>query len=241
MQDTRYKRLATNKMNGILIVDKPQGITSHDIVDFIRKRFLIKKVGHAGTLDPEATGVLVLLLGSFTRRSSEFSSCDKEYEASLTLGLSTDTQDAKGRIIKQQEVASLDLKQIEQTFGQFLGEIEQTPPMFAALRYKGQRLYKLARKGIEVKRRSRRVFIYKIKITNLALPHIYFVVKCSKGTYIRTLCSDIAEGLGYPGYMSGLRRIKSGSFDIKQAITLDNLRHFSVQQLRQALLQDEIN
>lgn len=222
-------------MDGILIVDKPKGASSHDIVDFIRKRFQIKKAGHAGTLDPQATGVLVILLGGFTKRSAEYSWHDKEYEVCLTLGLSTDTQDAEGRIIKQQQLPSLNLKQIKQTFGQFSGQIEQVPPMFSALRYKGQRLYKLARKGIEVKRRSRRVYIYKLEITNLALPHIYFAVRCSKGTYIRTLCFDIAERLGCPGYMSGLRRTRSGPFAINQAISLDRLKDLSPRQLKQTL------
>jgi len=225
-------------MNGILIVDKPRGLTSHDIVDFIRKRFRIKKVGHAGTLDPQATGVLVILVGSFTKLSKELTLHDKEYDSCLTLGIATNSQDAEGRIIKRQKVVDFSLEKAEQVFGQFLGKIEQIPPMFSAARYKGKRLYVLARQGLDVRRPRHEVHIYKLEITKFVLPDIYFVVKCSKGTYIRTLCVDIAERLGYPGYMSKLRRIKSGTFLDTQALGLDKLKQFSFQQLREALLKE---
>ena len=223
-------------MDGILIVDKPRGFTSHDVVDFIRRKFRIKKAGHAGTLDPQATGVLVILLGRLTKKSGVFSADDKEYQATLELGVSTDTQDAQGRIIKQKQVGNFSSEQIEQVFKQFLGKIEQVPSMFSALKHKGQRLYSLARKGIEVQRPAREVFIHQLQINKVRLPHIYFSVKCSKGTYIRTLCADIAERLGCPGHMSELRRVSCGPFSIKQAIGLDRLKDYSPQQLRRALL-----
>ncbi len=225
-------------MDGILIVDKPKGFTSHDIVDFIRKRFRIKKAGHAGTLDPQTTGILIILVGKFTKRSKELTGHDKEYEACLTLGIATDTLDGGGRIIKKENLANYNLRQIEDVFGRFLGEIEQTPPMFSALKYKGKRLYALARQGVEVERAPRKVYIYRIKITRFIFPHIYFAVKCSKGTYIRTLCTDIAEKLGCAGYMSELRRIKSGPFTINQAISLDKLKHLPPQELEEVLIQD---
>ena len=225
-------------INGILIVDKPKGLTSHDIVDFIRKRFRIKKVGHAGTLDPQATGVLVVLLGSFTKLSEKLTLHDKEYDSCLTLGIATDSQDAEGRVIKRQKVVDFSLEKAKQVFSQFLGKIEQIPPMFSALKIKGRRLYTLARQGVEIGRPLHQVCIYKLEITKFAFPDIYFVVKCSKGTYIRTLCVDIAERLGYPGYMSKLRRIKSGTFLDTQAISLDKLNRLSFQQLREALLKE---
>ncbi len=223
-------------MDGILIVDKPAGITSHDVVDFIRRQFRIKKVGHAGTLDPQATGILVILLGRLTKLSQQISGHDKEYQARLTLGIATDSQDGQGRIVKKEPVANLTLEQIEETFCQFLGEIKQIPPMFSALKYQGKRLYKLARQHLEVKRRPRQVYIYKLSLTSFKLPDICFIVRCSKGTYIRTLCVDIAQRLGCPGYLSALRRVKSGPFTIAQAISLDELRHFSDRQLRQGLI-----
>lgn len=223
-------------MNGILIVNKPKGLTSHDIVDFIRRKFQIKKVGHAGTLDPGATGVLVLLLGNSTKMSKEFTDYDKEYRACLTLGVATDTQDGQGQIVEKREISSLTLAQIEQAFGQFLGKIKQIPPMFSALKIRGRRLYALAREGLEVERLPRQTLIYKLKITKFSLPHIYFEVGCSKGTYIRTLCVDIAQKLGCVGHMSELCRIRSGPFAISQAVELDKLKHFSAQQLRETLI-----
>lgn len=222
-------------MDGILIVDKPKGVTSHDIVDFVRKRFQIKKVGHAGTLDPAATGVLVVLLGEATKRFSKFSSDDKEYKGCLTLGIATDSLDRDGRIIKEEKVINVNLKQAEEVFGQFLGKISQIPPMFSALKYNGQRLYKLARQGIEVARRPRQVFIHELKITGFLPPHIHFVVKCSKGTYIRSLCQDIAQRLGCAGFLSELQRIGCGPFTIDQAISLDELKRLSHQQFHKLL------
>ncbi|MBN2097395.1 MAG: tRNA pseudouridine(55) synthase TruB [Candidatus Omnitrophica bacterium] len=223
-------------MDGILIVDKPKGATSHDIVDFVRKRFSVQKVGHAGTLDPEATGVLVLLVGKWTKRSQEFTNSDKEYQACLTLGIATDTWDAHGRIIKKEKLKSITTQKIEQAFSQFLGEIEQVPPMFSAIRHQGKRLYSLARQGIELQRSKRQVHIYKLQITEINFPDINFLVSCSKGTYIRSLCVDIARALGCLGYLSALRRVSCGRFTLAQALSLENLKNFSDPELEQALL-----
>lgn len=222
-------------MDGILIVDKPKGLTSHDVVDFIRKRFHLKKVGHAGTLDPLATGVLVILIGSLTKKSADLISQDKEYEVVLSLGVATDTQDGQGEVVKREKVNNLSLEQIKHTFSKFLGRIEQTPPMFSALKIKGKKLYTLARKGIEIKRPSRPVHIYKLEIKKFTSPDINFIINCSKGTYVRTLCADIAERLGCCGYMSYLRRVRSGTFVISQSIHWDILSQLSVQKLSQTL------
>lgn len=226
-------------MDGILIVDKPEGLTSHDVVDLVRQRFHLQKVGHAGTLDPQATGVLVVLIGKFTKKSATYSGCDKEYAARLTLGMATDTQDSQGRVVKREYVEAMELEKVERVFQQFLGKVEQIPPMFSALKYKGQRLYALARKGIEVQRPARSVYIYKINLTGLEPPHINFTVSCSKGTYIRTLCMDIAERLGCVGYMSKLRRIRCGTFTLNQAISLGRLQGLSWEELSTILTQDE--
>lgn len=225
-------------MDGILLVDKPKGYTSHDLVDFIRKNFYIKKVGHAGTLDPQATGLLVILIGKYTKRSREFSRHDKEYEACLTLGLATDSQDAEGRIIARQDVPNFNKDKIKHAFNQFLGDIEQIPSMFSALRYKGKRMYKLARQGLEVPRPVRKVQIYSLEINKIKLPHVYFTVRCSKGTYIRTLCHDIAERLNCVGYMSELRRIGSGPFSLAQAFGINQINFFSRSKLEQAIICD---
>lgn len=222
-------------MDGVLIVDKPKGPTSHDIVDFIRKRFRAKKVGHAGTLDPQATGVLVILIGKSTKKSQEFSGHDKEYQACLTLGIATDSQDAEGRVLKREEIGDIKPEAIKEVFSRFLGQIEQVPPMFSALKCKGKKLYQLARRGIEVKRKARQIYIYGLEMTRLALPCIYFEVRCSKGTYIRSLCVDIARELGCPGHLSELRRTRSGPFSINQAISLEELKNRSAQDIDEAL------
>ena len=222
-------------MDGVLIVDKPKGPTSHDVVDFIRKRFQIKRVGHAGTLDPQATGVLVILVGKSTKKSQEFSGHDKEYQACLTLGIATDSQDAEGRVLKREEIGDIKPEVIKGALSRFLGQIEQVPPMFSALKCRGKKLYQLARRGIEVKRKARRVYIYGLKMTRVVLPCIYFEVSCSKGTYIRSLCADIARELGCPGHLSELRRTRSGPFSINQAISWDKLKKLSAQDIGEVL------
>lgn len=204
-------------MDGILIVDKPQNITSHDVVRHIRSIFGIKKVGHAGTLDPMATGVLVLLLGEATRLFSHFSHFDKEYEATLTLGLETETGDIQGKIKKEFAFEKIDTERIREVFKQFTGKIEQIPPMFSALKFKGKKLYQLARKGIEVERKPRSITIHSLKLLRFEPPQIDFSVCCSKGTYIRRLGEDIAKALGTRGCLCVLRRVTLGPFSIKEA------------------------
>jgi len=212
-------------MNGILIVDKPQGWTSHDVVNFVRRRFQLKKVGHAGTLDPMATGILVLLLGGATSLSDQYMNSSKEYKAVLTLGKITDTADATGKVIKTEIIPELKRVDVENVLKGFIGEIEQVPPMVSAIKFQGQRLYKLARQGNVVERQPRKITIADIELTSFTLPDIAISVICNKGTYIRTLCEDIAKALGSCGHMSYLRRTKSGGFSIEQAIDIEKLKN----------------
>ncbi len=204
-------------MDGILVVNKPSGITSHDVVDFIRRKFNIKRVGHAGTLDPMATGVLVMLLGKATKLSSTFMSDDKEYIAKIFFGKSTDTQDAQGKVIEEKNIESLDIEDIKKALDKFKGEIEQIPPMVSAIKYKGKKLYQLARAGKTVEREPRKITITNLEILDFKFPEMTFKVRCSKGTYVRTLCEDIGKTLGVPSHMSGLIRSASGDFLLKDS------------------------
>lgn len=210
-------------MDGILIVNKPSGITSHDVVDFIRRKFNIKRVGHAGTLDPMATGVLVMLLGKATKLSNTFTSNDKEYVAKVFFGKKTDTQDAFGKVIEEKDINSLDIEDIKKALDNFKGEIEQIPPMVSAIKYKGKKLYQLARSGKTVKRDPRKIKISDIEILDFNFPELTFRVRCSKGTYVRTLCEDIGKSLGVPSHMSSLVRSASGDFLLEDSKTLDDV------------------
>jgi len=216
-------------MDGILVIDKPQGITSHDVVDIVRKRFNIRRVGHAGTLDPMATGVLIVLLGKATSKSSMLICDDKEYVATLFLGRCTDSQDSTGRVIEEKEIGAIDIDSVRKVLDSFLGEIEQIPPMISAKKYKGKRLYQLARKGKSVERSPCRIKIHEIRLLDFNQPEIVFRVSCSKGTYIRTLCEDIGRSLGYPAHMSALVRSRSGRFLLEQARALDTISEKDIQ------------
>ena len=211
-------------MNGILLVDKPAGITSHDVVDHARRRLGIQRIGHAGTLDPAATGLLILLIGPATRQAADFQGLDKNYRATLRLGETTDTQDSEGRILRRQEVPSFTSAQLEEVFARFRGEIEQEVPAYSAVRIQGKHSYEFARAGVEVARPVRSVTIYDLKILSVHLPDIEFEASCSKGTYIRTLCADIGETLGCGGHLCQLRRTRIGSYRIEDAVTLEELQ-----------------
>jgi len=210
-------------MEGLILVDKPQNITSHDVVDFVRKRLGIRRVGHGGSLDPLATGLLIILIGKTTKLFSQLSELDKEYEATLKVGISTDTGDIEGRILKEEDYYYLSQEKIEEVFKKFRGEILQVPPMVSALRYKGKRLYELARKGKDVPRKPRKVKIYSLEIRKIYLPFIDFFVHCSKGTYIRKLAHDIGEELGCGACIVRIRRIRVGPFSIKEAVKLEEI------------------
>lgn len=206
-----------------MVVDKPGGLTSHDCVKIIRKKFGMKKVGHAGTLDPLATGILVMLLGKATRLFPLFANFDKEYEATLTLGISTDTGDIKGKIIESSKYEHVTFDKMQVAISRFQGEIEQIPPMVSALKYKGEKLYQLARRGIEVKRTPRKIRIYSLIMTRYSVPEVDFKVKCSKGTYVRKLGEDIAREAGCGGCISSIRRINLGPFNINEAVSLEEI------------------
>jgi len=212
---------------GIVLVDKPAGITSHDVVNIARRKFGIRKIGHAGTLDPMATGLLILMIGGYTRKSVFFSGYDKEYEAGVFLGISTETGDREGKIIQERDWSSCleDERDIDKVFSSFLGEIEQVPPMFSAKKIRGKKLYELARKGLTVKRDPRTVVINEIRLLKASFPHFSFYVSCSKGTYIRQLAHDFGEKLGCGAHLVSLRRTRIGPYDIKKAVPLDRVSH----------------
>jgi len=211
--------------DGIILIDKPRGMTSHDVVDFIRKRFACRKAGHAGTLDPMASGLLIILLGSFTKKSNHFLNCDKEYEARIFLGIATDTGDAVGNIRERRAVPAgvFDVDAVENALKFFRGPISQIPPMYSAKKIKGRKLYELARKGIVVKRQSREVFIKELKVLDISPPEIGIRVKCSKGTYIRQLAEDIGERMGCGAHLSFLRRTGIGRFLLHDAVAFEQL------------------
>lgn len=211
-------------MDGIINVNKPMGMTSHDVVNRLRRILNMKKIGHTGTLDPDATGVLPMCIGKGTKLSDMLMSSEKQYRAELTLGISTDTQDSSGEVLSRREVTADELK-IREVISMFIGEIEQIPPMYSAIKVEGKKLYELARDGVEVEREPRHVTIYNIEIKNIDMENhrIDMVVDCSKGTYIRTLCNDIGEALGCGGHMSALMRTRSGRFFIEDAISLEEL------------------
>lgn len=213
------------EMDGILLINKPAGYTSHDIVNIVRKQLHTKKVGHCGTLDPDATGVLVVCVNKATKAIQFLTSDSKVYRATLTLGKSTDTYDASGKILEERDVGFIDETEIKNVLKTFLGKSQQVPPMYSAIKVNGKKLYEYARAGKEVKIEPRDIEIFSIDFISFDGKNIIFDVKCSKGTYIRSLCVDIATQLGYPGHMSHLIRMKSGTFDLHECITLDDLYH----------------
>ena len=215
--------MAKNTYNGIINIFKEKGYTSHDVVAKMRGILKQKKIGHSGTLDPDATGVLPVLLGNATVLSDMLTDKSKEYEAVLLLGMSTDTQDISGEILKKADTSSLKEDDVKSAVLSFLGEYMQLPPMYSALKVGGKKLVDLAREGKEVKREPRKVHIFDIDIIDISLPRVKFKAKVSKGTYIRTLCHDIGEKLLVGGCMESLIRTRVDRFDIKGAITLDRV------------------
>ncbi|MEW5801375.1 MAG: tRNA pseudouridine(55) synthase TruB [bacterium] len=203
--------------NGVLNINKPEGITSFDVVAGIKRLAKVKKIGHTGTLDPMASGVLLVCLGKATKIVPFLMETTKEYRATLHLGVTTDTLDATGTVLQKTKGIVPSLEQVREAVNSFVGEIVQVPPMFSALRHQGKRLYELAREGIEVERKPREVHIYHLTIQRYEPPYLTFDVSCSKGTYIRTLCADIGQRLGTGGHMSSLQRLRSGGMTIEQA------------------------
>ncbi len=212
------------RMDGILIINKTSGMTSHDVVAVIRKILKTKKVGHTGTLDPDATGVLVACVGKATKLSRFFMATRKEYIAEMVLGVRTDSQDSSGSILSEITEFTVTLEQVQDALKKLTGEISQIPPMVSAVRHKGKKLYELARKGKEVEREPRKVTVYSLELLEFAFPRIMFKVECSKGTYIRTLCSDIGDLLGCGAHQASLMRTRTGPFAIENAVTLEELK-----------------
>lgn len=221
--------------NGILIVDKPAGWTSQDVAAKLRGVFHEKRVGHGGTLDPMATGVLPIFIGRATRGVEFFESAEKEYVAGLKLGTVTNTQDTTGEILKTSPV-NVTRAQLEEVFKQFTGQIMQTPPMYSAIKINGQKLYELARKGKEIERPARRITIFELELLEGSGEDYTLRIRCSKGTYVRALCHDIGAALGCGGCMSSLRRTKAGSFTLGQAISMPQLLDFAKENDPQELL-----
>jgi len=209
-------------LNGIIVIHKEADFTSHDVVAKMRGICKQKKIGHTGTLDPQATGVLPVCLGSGTKLCDMLTDKDKEYVAELLLGVETDTQDTTGQVLATREV-NVTEAQVEQAVMSFQGVYYQVPPMYSALKVDGKKLYELARAGKEVERKAREVHIEEIEILEMALPVVKLRVACSKGTYIRTLCADIGEKLGCGGTMKSLKRTRVGSFSLEKAVTLSEL------------------
>ena len=209
-------------MNGIVIVDKPQGWTSQDVTARLRRVFNTRRIGHGGTLDPMATGVLPVFVGRATRGVEFFEHAEKTYETVLRLGLTTDTEDISGTVLSEQD-AFVTGEELEAVLQKFRGEIMQVPPMYSALKINGQKLVDLARKGKEVERQPRPITIHELTLLGMEADGIHLRVRCSKGTYIRTLCKDIGEALGCGGCMAALRRVTAGEYTIEESVPLQRL------------------
>lgn len=212
-------------LDGVLLVDKAEEMTSHDVVALVRRKLGIKKVGHCGTLDPIATGLLLITIGRGTKVQDLLMSEDKEYVGTMTLGVTTSTQDRQGDVVEEKPVPPLDENQVRAAFDKFRGDFYQLPPMVSAKKHGGVPLYKLARQGKVVEREPRLVHVYRYSIDRIHLPEIDFSVICSKGFYVRTYVHDIGEVLGCGAHLKALRRTKSGRFDVANAISVDELKN----------------
>lgn len=210
-------------MQGIMIVNKPAGISSHGVVANARKILGIKKIGHSGTLDPAATGVLVLLVGKDTKMAEKFQAFSKAYRATMILGLHTDSCDTQGKVLDEKSCNNITRQDIEAAFDKYRGESDQIPPMFSAVKHKGKKLYQLARKGITVERKPRRINITALELEEFRLPKVTFYMECSTGTYVRQLADDIGKDLGCGACVSDIQRIKVGPFKIDDAIDIEDI------------------
>lgn len=223
-------------LDGALLIDKPAGPTSHDVVDAIRRRFKIKKVGHCGTLDPNATGLLIIVLGRGTKLSEKLMSDDKVYEGAVKFGETTASYDADGELTASLPVPPLSLDQLNESAKEFVGDILQTPPMVSAIKKDGVPLYKLARKGIEVPREPRLVHVYSFRFSRYEEPLGQFRVACTKGTYVRSLTHDLGQKLGCGAHLATLRRVVSGKFDVANALPLDTVLQLSEAELKSRVI-----
>jgi tRNA pseudouridine55 synthase len=213
-----------NKVSGVLVVDKPIGLTSHDVVQIIRRGTGIRRAGHTGTLDPRASGVLVVLVGPAVRLSEYVSASDKRYQATISMGTSTDTYDSEGTVTRTSPFDGVTEDDFDQILQQFVGEIEQVPPSYSAVKVKGKKAYELARKGEEVDLDARKIQVYSLEVLEWAPPEVVVDVYCSSGTYVRSLANDLGEKLGTGAHLIGLRRTKSGRFTLRDAVPLRRLQ-----------------
>jgi tRNA pseudouridine55 synthase len=223
-------------LDGAILIDKPAGPTSHDVVDAIRRQFGIKKVGHCGTLDPNATGLLIIVLGRGTKLSEKLMSDDKVYEGVIKLGESTNSYDADGELVASLPVPPLTLDQLNAAAAEFVGDLMQTPPMVSAVKKDGVPLYKLARKGIEVPREPRLVHVYNFRFSAYQEPMAHFRLACTKGTYVRSIAHDLGQKLGCGGHLATLRRVTSGKFDVAQAIPLADVLKLAPRELEKRVV-----
>src|SRR5882762_8687502 len=232
----KFVTLSVAILDGVLLVDKAEGMTSHDVVALARRQLGIKKIGHCGTLDPIATGLLLLTIGRGTKVQDLLMSEDKEYVGTLTLGTATTTQDRQGEIVETKPVPELSEEQIRAVFDKFRGDFYQTPPMVSAKKHGGVPLYKLARQGKVVEREPRFVHVYRYTIDKIALPEIDFSVVCRKGFYVRTYAHDIGQLLGCGAHLKSLRRTQSGRFDVDNAISVEQIKELPRDEIAQRIL-----
>jgi len=211
-------------VSGVLVIDKPMGLTSHDVVQIIRRGTGIRRAGHTGTLDPRASGVLVILIGPAVRLSEFVSASRKRYQATIELGSTTDTFDEEGDIVETGDIENITEELFEETLSQFVGEIEQVPPQYSAVKVKGKRAYDMARQGKEVDLEPRKINVYSLEMIEWAIPEVVIDVHCSSGTYVRSLANDLGEALGCGAHLVGLRRTMSGRFTLRDAIPLRRLQ-----------------
>lgn len=237
---TQYGRPAPPRepepCEGLLLVDKPSGPTSHDIVDAIRRKFRFQKVGHGGTLDPLATGLLVILLGRGTKLSNCIMGSDKTYEGTMRLGVTTNTDDADGEETGRADCSAVTREQVAAEMKKLTGDMMQTPPMVSAVKVKGVPLYKLARKGQTVEREPRLIHVYEFSLKRFESPEAGFLLRCTKGTYVRTLCADIGKALGCGAHLQSLRRTRSGKLSLDDAVAFDALMNMTADQLDERVI-----
>jgi tRNA pseudouridine55 synthase len=210
-------------MNGVLVVDKPKGITSFDVVREVRRALKVKKVGHTGTLDPMATGVLPICIGDATKIAQFITEASKAYDATVKLGVTTDTLDAEGKVLETRPVPALNRELLERTFDKFRGTFAQVPPMYSAVKIGGKRLYELARAGEEVERAPRQVTVHELLLRDFSAEELKLSVHCSKGFFVRTLAAELGEALGCGAHLTALRRTQSGPFSLSQAVPLEKV------------------
>jgi tRNA pseudouridine55 synthase len=225
-----------NDLEGVLLVDKPKGMTSHDVVDRVRHKLKMKRVGHAGTLDPNATGLLIILVGKATKLSQFLMGLDKTYEGVITLGVETTTQDVEGEVVEEKPVPELTEEKVKEYMQEFIGDQYQTPPMFSAKKMDGVPLYKLARKGKTVEREPRFIHVSSFKLDKWESPDIEFTLACSKGTYVRTVANDLGQNIGCGAYLKELRRTDIERFRIEDSIELESFEDLSIEEIKSWLI-----